>query len=337
MASTPGKFVAPKKATFSSYFSKQKTLTYPDSPLPRTSLHTSIVRCLSWSPLGNLIATGVGVSNPTLRIWNPERTNIKFSTELRGHSSTVDKVAWNPEREAELASAGADGTVRFWDVRSKGCVGVVKVGSGSAEEILNVAWRPDGGEVVVGRKDDYLVRIDRSTLTEVSRQRQSTQTNQIAFSWSGRELLCCSGEGNIRILDYPTLDELYTIPNHASSCRSIEVAPSGAYIAVGGSDALITLVDTTDWVCKRTFDRCQGSVASVSFSCDGAYLIGGSDEGHGIEIAHVESGEYVHRIETGNTVPVVQWSPKDYSIAYAPSDGSEKLSLKVVGMFGSSR
>lgn len=70
----------------------------------------------------------------------------------------------------------------------------------------------------------------------------------------------------------------------------------------------------------------------MSFSCDGTYLAGGSDEGSGVEIINVESGEYVHKIETTGKVPLVEWSPKDYAIAYAPLDGGG--GLKIVGTFG---
>lgn len=105
-------------------------------------------------------------------MWNPERPDVKFSTELKPtplasavtstgthgrnapsqavqHMSGVERVAWNPDREAELSSVGADGIVRFWDVRSKGqCVGEVKVGG----EGFSMAWRKGGEELVVGRK-----------------------------------------------------------------------------------------------------------------------------------------------------------------------------------------
>lgn len=58
----------------------------------------------------------------------------------------------------------------------------------------------------------------------------------------------------------------------------------------------------------------------MSFSCDGTYVIGGSDEGTGFEIGNVETGEFVYKVETKEAVPIVQWSPKDYAIAYAQSE-----------------
>ena len=39
-------------------------------------------------------------------------------------------VAWNPTKEAELASVSTDGTCKIWDVRlgSKGCLGTLQLG-----------------------------------------------------------------------------------------------------------------------------------------------------------------------------------------------------------------
>lgn len=104
------------------------------------------IRTLSWNPAGQLIATGS--ADRTIRIWNPERPNARYSTELKGHSAGVEKVAFNPVRDAELASCSTDGTVRFWDVRAKSCIGRLDVGG----ETFTLSWSADGSVVLVGRK-----------------------------------------------------------------------------------------------------------------------------------------------------------------------------------------
>lgn len=140
------------RSSFSAFITKLRTTAYSDLPGGRAAPSLASVshnlRTIAWSPLGNLVATGAG--DRTLRIWNPERAHVKNSTELRGHVGAVERVAWHPVREAELASCSADGTVRFWDVRSgsRGRVGEIKLSG----EGLTCVWKPDGGEVVVGTK-----------------------------------------------------------------------------------------------------------------------------------------------------------------------------------------
>lgn len=101
--------------------------------------------------MGQLIATGS--ADRTLRIWNPERPSAKYSTELRGHSAGIEKVLFNPVRDAELASCSTDGTVRFWDVRSKNCVSRLDVGG----EPFTMSWSADGKTMIVGRKVGWIL------------------------------------------------------------------------------------------------------------------------------------------------------------------------------------
>ncbi|KAK8156848.1 WD40-repeat-containing domain protein [Phyllosticta citribraziliensis] len=307
------------KATFPSVFSKLKTQTYSDVS---RGTATRNIRTIDWNPLGTLIATGA--SDRTLRVWNPEKPQAKNSTELRGHTNSIERVAWNPTKESELASCSADGTVRFWDVRTKLCISKVEVGG----EAFTLSWRPDGSEVVVGRKDDRLVPISRSTFTALPIHPQPVQTNQTTFSWSGQELFLTTGEGHVKVLDYPSMTQnvVHTLNAHTSSCYSICYSPTASYLAIGGSDALITLWDTKDWICQRTLTNMTGPVRTVSFSFDGSYIVGGSDEGTGLEVAHVETGEYVHKVEINSPSPCVQWHPSRYVLAY-----SDSTVLKIVG------
>jgi WD40 repeat protein len=39
--------------------------------------------------------------------------------ELRGHTDTIEQVAWHPGQSSILATASADKSVRFWDLRSQ--------------------------------------------------------------------------------------------------------------------------------------------------------------------------------------------------------------------------
>lgn len=127
------------------------------------------------------------------------------------------------------------------------------------------------------------------------------------------------------------LHTLHTLHAHTSACVSLALSPTSRYLAIGGSDALISLYDTHDWICRRTLSSLSGSAKTVSFSWDGSYVTGGSDEGTGIDIAHAETGEIVARIETSLPAPCVSWHPNGkYWIAYSGDPGG----LKIVGAAG---
>lgn len=93
-----------------------------------------------------MIATGA--SDKTLRVWNPERPNVRYSTELKGHEASIEKVAFNPIMESQLASLSNDGVMKLWDVRSRACVNEVK----SLGEAFTMVWHPDGEGLIIGNK-----------------------------------------------------------------------------------------------------------------------------------------------------------------------------------------
>ncbi|KAL1901741.1 hypothetical protein Cpir12675_000249 [Ceratocystis pirilliformis] len=256
-------------------------------------------------------------------IGNPDRPNARFSTELKGHAAPIEKVAFNPVKQAELCSVSNDGTVKLWDVRNNLCVGEFK-GLGEA---FTLAWAPDGSSLIVGNKTDKLFIIQPGQSTPVASYQQSTQTNQIAFCWSGKKAFVTTGDGKTRILSYPDLKPLllnefdeppseFKLSGHTASCLTTALHPAARYLATGGSESLISLWDTKDWICQRTLAGMTGPVRSLSFSFDGSYISAGSEDGKGVRIWHTESGDEVHVIDTKDTASVVAWAPLHYRLAF---------------------
>ncbi|KAJ4380429.1 hypothetical protein N0V86_003784 [Didymella sp. IMI 355093] len=215
--------------------------------------------------------------------------------------------------------------VRFWDIRSKASVGEVKVG----EQPFTLAWTPDGSEIVAGRKDNVLVSIDRAALRTLAEHRMPGQTNQCVFDWSGKHLFLTSGDGSIKVVDYPSFDQVLNLSAHTSSCYATSMSPSGEYLAAGGGDALVSLWDTQEWICVRTFDLTKEPVKSVDFSFDGSYITAGSDDKDEkkIKIAHVETGDVVHEVSCQKASSVIAWHPCRYVLAYS----QEEQGLRIVG------
>lgn len=264
---------------------------------------------------------------------------------------------FNPTQEFELVSASKDGTVRFWDTRGKNCTARLDVGG----DLFSLAWSVDGGSIVVGSKSEVLTCIDvrggsagelqgetqRNTPVVMEKHRQKLETNHTTFSnaYPAQDLLVTHGDGSVKILDYPSFETLHTISSHTSSCSSIAYSPLGNYVAIGGSDAMIALWDTYDWVCKRTMSNANsGKVSGLTWSWDGRYITsscedagssgGGEGKSEGFEIYHAESAEVVYTVPTKtNPVPAVQWHPKMYALAYTEV-ASQKSSLKVIGDVG---
>ncbi|KKK14251.1 WD repeat-containing protein [Aspergillus ochraceoroseus] len=338
------------KERFAFAFGSLKTQSYHDPIARGPGSHT--IRTIAWNPSGQLIATGS--ADRTLRIWNPERSQVKYSTDLRGHTAGIEKVLFNPVRDSELASCSTDGSVRIWDVRSKTCVSRLDVGG----EAFTLSWSADGSVLIVGRKDDTLIPISvespstpsilnsgmptvpslqapkpaaiPATYKVLEPHPQPIQTNATTFSHHipapsspDLHLFATTGEGNVKII---------STHRPLPRCRR--------------QRRLISLWDTTDWICRRTVSSNNGgAVRGVSWSFDGRFICGACDEvgcgGNGIEIFHAETGESVYTVPTGggsNTgIPAVAWHPSRYWLAYSTTaDGSAPGGLRIVGAAGGS-
>jgi THO complex subunit 3 len=191
-----------------------------------------------------------------------------------------------------------------------------------------------------------------TTYTVLEPHPQTVQTNATTFSdhiptpsSPDLHLLATTGDGTVKVISYPSFSLLHTLHAHASACLSLALSPTNRYLAVGGSDALISLWDTTDWICRRTVSSNNGgTVRDVSWSFDGRFLCGACDEvgcgGNGLEIFHAETGESVYTVPTGGGssvgVPAVAWHPSRYWIAYSTTgDGlGGNPGLKIIGAAG---
>ncbi|KAJ6790102.1 hypothetical protein PWT90_02106 [Aphanocladium album] len=295
------------KERFPTYFGSLRSQPYSDPNTSRAPGASNV------EPAGNAGGDGIEQQDAaSLEQGNPEKAHVKFSTELKGHAAPIEKVAFNPTKDAELCSVSSDGVVKFWDVRTKACFNEV-AGLGDA---FTLAWAPDGQTLIVGNKADTIYVLSPTSTTPISSHQQPVQTNQIAFCWSGTKVFVTTGEGRTRILAYPSFEPVllredqgarqseFALSGHTSSCLTAEMQPTARYLATGGSDSIIALWDTTDWICTR-------------FTFDGSYIVGGSDEGNGLEVCHVETGELVHTFKTAGSCPVVAWAPTRYCLAYA--------------------
>jgi THO complex subunit 3 len=102
----------------------------------------------------------------------------------------------------------------------------------------------------------------------------------MAFCWGGSKIFLPTKQGTIRILKYPSFEPLlrlnhavapgesdeFILKGHTASCLTTELSPTGKYLATGGADSIISLFDTTDWICQRTVTRMQGPIKSISKS-----------------------------------------------------------------------
>ena len=202
--------------------------------------------------------------------------------------------------------------------------------------MMHLNWHPNGMELLVGTKEDLVQSVDVRRMVDMDsseskwaleaqlrlEHKPSSHYYGMCFSNSGREVFATTGDGPVKVLDYPTMTTLHTLQGHMYATYTVQHSPRGDWVAVGGQDSLITLWNTYDWHCEHSLTAHTSAVRDLSFSFDGAYIVAGSgidarDGTSGIEVYHVDTGDVAHTIETKNAVTVVAWHPLRYWVAYA--------------------
>ena len=108
---------------------------------------------------------------------------------------------------------------------------------------------------------------------------------------------------------------------HSASLLALAFDPLGRFLAVGGQDALLSLFDTREWICQRTFDACTGAIRHLAFSPDGELIaIGGDDTS--IAVVSVFSGQVVGKFPVQGGVMAMCWHTRKNSLAWSTAGKS---------------
>jgi denticleless len=90
-----------------------KLFGLPDPSRIDLDIHENGVFDVQWSPDDTAVATCSG--DHTTRI--TDVATSKTTHILRGHTSTVKTVVWDPQHASLLSTGGRDGGIRVWDLR----------------------------------------------------------------------------------------------------------------------------------------------------------------------------------------------------------------------------
>ncbi len=226
---------------------------------------------------------------------DPEIQFLDLATRqvVRGfpeHTRASYQVVFSPD-EKLLASAGDDGTVRFWDLQTGANIKTIR----TSGEAGTAAFSPDGA--------------------------------LIAFSVWGKGVevwAAPTGMANGSLAISPdTVEEvelLRTLGGHSDRVQALAFSGDGDYIASSSQDRTIKLWDVRSGQEVHVFQAREMAKGDIAFSPDGS-LFASPDT-----IWDVESGQVVHSLEPGRQVPgPVAFSPDGSLFAVALANQPIKL------------
>jgi len=189
------------------------------------------VSSVAFSPDGQYALSG-GMHDSAIRhgggikLW--EVSTGKEIRTLRGHEYGVESVAFSADgRYALSGGSWGDNTVKLWEVATGK---ELKSFTGHSGPVSSVAFSRDGRYALSGGREDQTVKLwEVSTGKEIRTLRgHASSVRSVAFSPNGRHIFSGSVNGDTRIWNFDTGNEICTMVGFDDG-EWITITPEGYY------------------------------------------------------------------------------------------------------------
>jgi len=268
-------------------------------------------RCVAFSPDGSYLAAGGDDSR--LIVWKvlgQERPDLYFTGN---HEGGVWTVTFAPG-EDRMASAGADGQIKIWDLEAGDRLQTLEIGDGV--RIRSIVFNPDG-TVLVSGSDDGMLRMwrwEEESNRPLNWDSHQGRLHTLAFHPDG-SLLASGGDSLIvRLWNMRQPDDRpqeYTLlRGHEGPVHALVFSSDGKQLASGSADQRVQLWQTDHF----DFDPIvlQGHslwVWGLAFSPHGRTLVSGAAD-RSMFIWNTQPGqlaEQVCRVAGGRDLSPDEW------------------------------
>ena len=242
--------------------------------------------------------------------------------ELKGHTSWVTTVAFNP-KSPTLVSGSLDDTIRVWNLQTGQVLFTLE---GHARGVNHIAIG-SGGQVLASGGDDDLVRVwnlgDGSLLHTLKGHLRDVTS--VAIHQNGFLLASGSEDRTIKLwkLDRGTL--VKTLTGSAGMIRSVAWTPRDDLLVSGGLDNKVRLWDLKAEKATRVLSGHYNSINEVAVSRDGQRIASASKD-RSVRIWDIASGALLH-VLSGHTqeVNTVAFAADNRTVVSGGSDGSLRI------------
>lgn len=282
--------------------------------------HRGNVKCVAFvGEEGRALVTGS--SDNLGRIWSSE-SGVCLAV-LKGHRSRIWDVCAN-DAGSLVATGGADGTVRLWDLRK-------------VLDSLTGSRIVDGSGFEVADQCENLLRETENVMSS-HLSLQATACTSIAamgdiggadiytvrFHPNGRLLVAGGYDNELRVYDAESQELLHCFPGHESSISCIAFNGRGTLVLSGSKDATVRYWDVVSGLCVNTLSGHLGEVTSLNTDSSGTLLLTSSKDNSN-RLWDVRQCKPIRRFKghqnTSKNFIRSEFGPKDRLIVGGSEDG----------------
>ena len=190
----------------------------------------TMLKSVRYSPCGRYIA----VAGWNGSVWMLNRTGEVIWTQVGAHTSHIWRICFAPNGHV-VATAGDDGTIRLWNVRTGNCVCVL---TGVATGVESIDFSPGGNRLYSAGFDGV-----RSWDVKTAERLWYIQTKldhllDVAVSPDGQKVATCGTGRVVRILDRHG-ESVWMSPNERDNLVAIVFDRKQRWLASAGDDGEI--------------------------------------------------------------------------------------------------
>jgi WD40 repeat protein len=213
------------------------TARRPTGP-PIASYHT--VTGLALSPDGKTLA----VAGSGVQLWQTATGQRLGTTLPSAGRSRYRAVAFSPDGSM-LATLGADGTARLWNVATQQEIGTPMSVDGRGVTVGAVAFTPNGRTLATAGADGQVQLWTVATRQRLGKPMAAgAGVTMLAFSADGATLATAASDGSVRLWNVATQQETGTaMTADAQPVYAAVFGPGGSMLATAGGDGNVRLWD----------------------------------------------------------------------------------------------